>query len=87
MSTVYVFRRNLGKVRKYVPTGKELSLGARDREQMWWRFASMIQDKFGEEGATPEEIYNQVTAPIGLTADTTLELLYHAKDGGYLRLG
>ena len=78
------YRRTLGTVRRFRPTDKTLPYGARDREQMWSRFADMIRDKFGDEGATPEEIYQDLTGPMGLTADTTYELLVAARDGEYL---
>ena len=78
------YRRTLGAVRRFRPTDKALPYGARDKEQMWSRFADMIRDKFGDEGATPEEIYQDLTGPMGLTADTTYELLVAARDGEYL---
>lgn len=78
------YRRSLGTVRRFRPTDKTLPYEARDKEQMWSRFADMIRDKFGEDGATPEAIYKELTGPLGLTADTTHELLVAARDGGYL---
>ena len=85
MSYITPHRRSLGHTRKVVPTEKGIPLGARDKEQMWGHFADLIKNKFGEEGATPEDIYKEVTGPMGLTADTTYELIQHAKDGGYLK--
>ena len=83
----YSYRRKLGTVRRYVPTGKDLSFGEKSsfNEQMWYQFAGMIEGEFGPEGGTPEEIYQRVTGPKGLTADATMELLYAAKRGGYLK--
>ena len=78
------YRRSLGTVRKFRPTDKAIPYGARDKEQMWGRFADMIRDKFGDGGATPEVVYRDLTGPLGLTADTTMELLTAARDGGYL---
>ena len=84
---VSIHRRRLGSVRRFRPTDKGLPYGARDKEQMWSRFADMIRERFGDEGATPEEIYQDLTGPLGLTADTTMELLNHARDGEYLTTG
>lgn len=84
MGFIRVYRRTLGEVHRYRPTEKELPYHARDKEQAWWRFAEMIRERFGPEGATPEVIYENLTGPLGLTADTTVELLYAARDAGYL---
>lgn len=78
-------RRVLGTVRRYVPTGRDLPVGATYREQAYWTLAGWIEEEFGPEGGTPEEIYQQITGPRGLTADTTQELLISAKNGGYLK--
>lgn len=80
-------RRPLGVVRKYKSTGKDLPASASRAEQAWWTLAGWIADRFGPEGGTPEEIYQQITAPLGLTADATWELLRAAKAGGYLTTG
>ena len=80
-------RMRLGSVRKYVPTGKDLSYGAGENEHIHWQFASWIEDMFGPEGATPEEIYREFTGPKGLTAETTMELLRATVNDGYLRVG
>ena len=79
------YRRRLGSVRRYVPTEKDLPFHANYREQAWWTLAGWVEEEFGPEGGTPEEIYQQVTGPRGLTADTTMELLYAAKQGGYFK--
>lgn len=84
MGIIVPHRRTLGMVRKFRPTDKSLPYEARDKEQVWFRFANMIRDHFGESGATPEMIYEDLTGPMGLTADTTYELLTATKDGGYL---
>ena len=85
MSIIRPYRRPLGSVRKCVPTDKVLLVGAGDKEQMHARFADMIRERFGDEGATPEEIYQELTGPLGLTADTTAELLKASREGGYLK--
>lgn len=79
------YRRRLGTVRRYVPAGKDLPPSANYKEQAWWTLAGWVEDEFGPEGGTPEEIYRQITGPKGLTADTTMELLYAAKRGGYFK--
>jgi hypothetical protein len=72
-------------VRKLRPTSKALGLeGVSDREVAHWKVAEMVEGEFGPEGATPEEIYQKVMAPRGLTADTTYELLTAARRDGYL---
>jgi len=81
------YRRKLGTVRRFRPTGKDLPMSANYKVQAWWTLAGWIEDAFGLEGGTPEAIYEEVTGPRGLTADTTHELLLAARDGGYLTTG
>ena len=71
-------------VRRLTSTEKELLLDHLLEELSGDSFAEMIKEKFGEEGATPEVIYQELTGPMRLTADTTWELIYNAREGGYL---
>jgi hypothetical protein len=82
---IRTYRRQLGTVRRLVPTGKSLGLeGVSDRDVAWWNVGQLVEDEFGPQGATPEEIYQRIMAPKGLTADTTYELLTGARRNGYL---
>lgn len=78
--------RKLGTVRRFVPTSKDLPLGANYKDQAWYTLMGWVMDEFGEGGGTAEEIYHRVTGRKGLSADTTMELLYAARNGGYFRV-
>ncbi len=79
-------RHKLGTVRRYVPTYKDLPYGASEKEHVHWQFAGWLVDAFGEQGATPENIYQDFTGPKGLSADTTAELLSATVADGYLKI-
>lgn len=77
--------RELGGVRRFRPTGKELPPHGNYKEQAWYVLAGWIEEQFGPEGGTASEVYHEVTGPKMLSADTTMELLKAAKAGGYLK--
>jgi len=71
--------------RLYYPTGKDLPVGSDMREEAYWAFSKQIGDKFGEGGASMQEVYRGVAGPLGLTLDDTRVLVKGALGGGYLR--
>ncbi len=77
--------RELGTVRRFASTDKELPMHVNEREEAYWHLAGRVEDRFGSEGGTASDIYHEVTGPLGLSAETTMELLKLAKSGGYLR--
>ena len=77
-------RRYLSTFRKVRYTGKDLPFRAGLKEQAWYTLASWIDAEFGPGGGSPEEVYQRVTGPRGLTAETTRELLQAADRGGYI---
>lgn len=85
MTIIRMYRRTLGTIRKLVSTGKEPLPGAGMNEQAWWTLSSWVQETFGDEGGTAEEIYQKILAGKGLTADNTYDLITGARNGGYLK--
>jgi len=74
--------------KRYVPTEKEcehLSFTAQgDKDYVYYHIAGRIRDEFGEIGATPREVYQQITGPLGISQRDTIVVLRAAKREGYL---
>ncbi len=54
-------------------------------EDASWALAREIDKVLGPEGGTLNEIYRQVTGPLGLSLSDTRDLVKNAQKQGYLR--
>lgn len=75
-STVYAYS---GKVAPSHRGGR-----VHPKDEAWERLGLLIQDKFGDTGATVSEIYSEIGAPIRLSYYEIAGLVRSAKEAGYL---
>ena len=73
-----------GKAR-YAP-GKKDVVPETDKETAYWILSGRVEDAFGDSGGTLSEIYEEVTEPLGLTAEDTFRLVKSAEVSGYLKV-
>lgn len=72
--------------RGYIATDKEPEGYAGKYEMAYYVLAGNVKETFGDTPATPMEIYQSVTSPLGLSTQDTNKLIQSAKATGYLRL-
>ena len=71
----------------YVSTGKDLPTRSDIREVSCWYLSGDMERKFGSTLATLDEIWEEVTEPVGLSREETISLLNSCRMRGYIRGG
>ena len=85
MYTRQTFKPSVSQV-VYEPTGKDIPFETFDKkEDAYYMFMGLIEQKLGQGGGTISEIYHKVTGPMGLSQSDTIELIRGAKKSGYLK--
>ena len=72
-------------LKTYVSTGKAPESNSTDKDLAYWMLAQKIEDEFGSKPVTIQEIYYQVTGPVGLSSSETIKLIRSAKARGFIK--